>query len=152
MQILRYLGVIGLFLFFSGCKDQADFEPKTKTEILLNYTWQIQEVNATGYLNGQVYLRGRTAEGSQYDVSKVRLTFKKDGTCLAIDNTGNSTATGNWKLSNSDTKLIISNTNNYLLDGEGDVLTIAKNEFSFGGSRTYRNTTVQATVKMTPVP
>jgi hypothetical protein len=38
------------------------------------------------------------------------------------------------------------------LDGEGDVLTIAKNEFSFGGSRTYRNTTVQATVKMTPVP
>ena len=40
----------------------------------------------------------------------------------------------------------------YLLDGEGDVLTIAKNEFTFGGSRTYRNTTVQATVKMTPVP
>ena len=152
MQILKYLAAFGLFIFFSGCKDQVDFEPKTKTEILLNYTWQIQEVNATGYLNGQVYLRGRTAEGSQYDVSKVRLTFKADGTCLAIDNTGNSTATGNWKLSNSDTKLIISNTNNYLLDGEGDVLTITKSEFTFSGSRTYRNTTVQATVKMTPVP
>jgi Lipocalin-like domain len=152
MRIPKYLIAFCFLISLIGCKSQTEFDPKTKTEILLNYTWQVQEVNATGYLSGQVYLRGRTPEGSQYDVSKVRLTFKSDGTCTAIDNTGNSTTTGNWKLSNSDTKLIISNTNNYLLDGEGDVITVSKTEFTFGGSRTYKNTTVQATVKMTPVP
>ena len=152
MRIQKYLIAFSFLISLIGCKSQTEFDPKTKTEILLNYTWQVQEVNATGYLSGQVYLRGRTPEGSQYDVSKVRLTFKSDGTCIAIDNTGNSTTTGNWKLSNSDTKLIISNTNNYLLDGEGDVITVSKTEFTFGGSRTYKNTSVQAMVKMTPVP
>jgi hypothetical protein len=152
MRIQKYLIVFSFLISLIGCKSQTEFDPKTKTEILLNYTWQVQEVNASGYLSGQVYLRGRTPEGSQYDVSKVRLTFKSDGTCIAIDNTGNSTTTGNWKLSNSDTKLIISNTNNYLLDGEGDVITVSKTEFTFGGSRTYKNTSVQATVKMTPIP
>lgn len=152
MRIQKYLIAFSFLISLIGCKSQTEFDPKTKTEILLNYTWQVQEVNATGYLSGQVYLRGRTPEGSQYDVSKVRLTFKPDGTCIAIDNTGNSTTTGNWKLSNSDTKLIISNTNNYLLDGEGDVITVSKTEFTFGGSRTYKNTSVQATVKMTPIP
>ena len=152
MRIQKYLIAFSFLISLIGCKSQTEFDPKTKTEILLNYTWQVQEVNASGYLSGQVYLRGRTPEGSQYDVSKVRLTFKSDGTCIAIDNTGNSTTKGNWKLSNSDTKLIISNTNNYLLDGEGDVITVSKTEFTFGGSRTYKNTSVQATVKMTPVP
>ncbi len=152
MRIQKYLIAFSFLISLIGCKSQTEFDPKTKTEILLNYTWQVQEVNASGYLSGQVYLRGRTPEGSQYDVSKVRLTFKSDGTCIAIDNTGNSTTTGNWKLSNSDTKLIISNTNNYLLDGEGDVITVSKTEFTFGGSRTYKNTSVQATVKMTPIP
>ncbi len=152
MRIQKYLIAFSFLISLIGCKSQTEFDPKTKTEILLNYTWQVQEVNATGYLSGQVYLRGRTPEGSQYDVSKVRLTFKSDGTCIAIDNTGNSTTTGNWKLSNSDTKLIISNTNNYLLDGEGDLITVSKTEFTFGGSRTYKNTSVQATVKMTPIP
>jgi hypothetical protein len=152
MRIQKYLIAFSFLISLVGCKSQTEFDPKTKTEILLNYTWQVQEVNASGYLSGQVYLRGRTPEGSQYDVSKVRLTFKSDGTCIAIDNTGNSTTTGNWKLSNSDTKLIISNTNNYLLDGEGDVITVSKTEFTFGGSRTYKNTSVQATVKMTPIP
>ncbi len=152
MRIQKYLIAFSFLISLIGCKIQTEFDPKTKTEILLNYTWQVQEVNASGYLSGQVYLRGRTPEGSQYDVSKVRLTFKSDGTCIAIDNTGNSTTTGNWKLSNSDTKLIISNTNNYLLDGEGDVITVSKTEFTFGGSRTYKNTSVQATVKMTPIP
>jgi hypothetical protein len=152
MRIQKYLIAFSFLISLIGCKSQTEFDPKTKTEILLNYTWQVQEVNASGYLSGQVYLRGRTPEGSQYDVSKVRLTFKSDGTCIAIDNTGNSTTKGNWKLSNSDTKLIISNTNNYLLDGEGDVITVSKTEFTFGGSRTYKNTSVQATVKMTPIP
>ena len=152
MRIQKYLIAFSFLISLIGCKSQTEFDPKTKTEILLNYTWQVQEVNATGYLSGQVYLRGRTPEGSQYDVSKVRLTFKSDGTCIAIDNTGNSTTTGNWKLSNSDTKLIIRNTNNYLLDGEGDLITVSKTEFTFGGSRTYKNTSVQATVKMTPIP
>jgi hypothetical protein len=152
MRIQKYLIAFSFLISLIGCKSQTEFDPKTKTEILLNYTWQVQEVNASGYLSGQVYLRGRTPEGSQYDVSKVRLTFKSDGTCIAIDNTGNSTTTGNWKLANPDTKLIISNTNNYLLDGEGDVITVSKTEFTFGGSRTYKNTSVQATVKMTPIP
>ena len=83
-------------------------------------------------------------------MSKVRLTFKADGTCTAIDNTGNNTASGKWKLINNDSQLLISETNYFVLDGVGDINSLLKSEFIFSGSRTYRSTYVNATVRMIP--
>jgi hypothetical protein len=147
---MRYIYILFCLSFLFSCQPDASLDPRTKTEILLSTTWQIQEVSATGYLNGTVYQRGRTADGSQYDMSKVRLTFYSNGTCQAIDNTGNNTASGKWKLINNDTQLQISETNYFVLDGVGDINSLLRTEFVFSGSRTYKSTYVNATVKMVP--
>jgi hypothetical protein len=136
-------------IFLIACQDSS-LDPRTKTEILLSKTWQIQEITANGYLNGTVYQRGRTAEGSQYDMSKVRLTFFSNGTCQAIDNTGNNTASGKWKLINNDKQLQIFETNYFVLDGIGEVNSLLKTEFVFSGTRSYKSTFVNATVRMVP--
>lgn len=149
---MRYIYILLSLSMLFACQTDASLEPKTKTEILLSTTWQIQEVTASGYLNGTVYQRGRTAEGSQYDMSKVRLTFKLDGTCLAIDNTGNNSAAGRWKLINNDTQLQIFETNYFVLDGIGNINNLIKSEFNFSGTRTYKSTYIDATVRMVPVP
>ncbi len=149
MRTIKFV-IYFLFIFsFISCKESVS-GPKTKTEILVSKVWMIQEVNASGYLQGQVFLRGKTPEGSPYDLSKVRVTFKSDGTAFAIDNTGNSTATGKWKLANNDIDLLVSDTNNFLLDGAGTVIGISETEFSFKGSRTYRSNAIEATVRMVP--
>ena len=149
---MRNLYILFCLSFLFSCQTDTSLNPQTKTDILLSSTWQIQEVIASGYLNGTVYQRGRTAEGSQYDMSKVRLTFKSDGTCNAIDNTGNNSASGKWKLINNDTQLQITETNYFVLDGLGNIVNLTKSEFAFSGTRTYKSTYVDATVKMVPVP
>jgi hypothetical protein len=149
MRIIKILLPMLLLVTLFSCKETTS-TPKTKTEILVSKVWMIQEVNATGYLTGQVFLRGKTPEGSPYDLSKVRVTFKSDGTAFAIDNTGNSTATGKWKLNSNNIDLLVSDTNNFLLDGAGTVIGISESEFSFKGSRTYRSNAIDATVRMVP--
>ncbi|MHA8066543.1 hypothetical protein V7S76_07655 [Aquirufa sp. ROCK2-A2] len=151
MRILNYLLPFLLIFTLFSCTETVS-GPKTKTEILVSKVWMIQEVNALGYLEGQVFSRGKTPEGSPYDLSKVRVTFKKDGTAFAIDNTGNSTATGKWKLGTNETEILVSETNNFLLDGTGTVIGISETEFSFQGSRTYKSNAINATVKMVPAP
>ncbi|WP_395767357.1 hypothetical protein [Aquirufa sp.] len=146
---MRYIYILFCLIFLIACQDSS-LDPRTKTEILLSKTWQIQEITASGYLNGTVYQRGRTAEGSQYDMSKVRLTFFSNGTCLAIDNTGNNTASGKWKLINNDKQLQIFETNYFVLDGIGEVNSLLKTEFVFSGTRSYKSTFVNATVRMVP--
>jgi hypothetical protein len=146
---MRYIYIVFCLIFLIACQDSS-LDPRTKTEILLSKTWQIQEITANGYLNGTVYQRGRTAEGSQYDMSKVRLTFFSNGTCQAIDNTGNNTASGKWKLINNDKQLQIFETNYFVLDGIGEVNSLLKTEFVFSGTRSYKSTFVNATVRMVP--
>jgi hypothetical protein len=146
---MRYIYIVFCLIFLIACQDSS-LDPRTKTEILLSKTWQIQEITANGYLNGTVYQRGRTAEGSQYDMSKVRLTFFSNGTCQAIDNTGNNTASGKWKLINNDKQLQIFETNYFVLDGIGEVNSLLKTEFVFSGTRSYKSTFVNATVQMVP--
>ncbi|MDT8887453.1 hypothetical protein [Aquirufa regiilacus] len=149
---MRYIYILLSLSMLFACQTDASLDPKTKTEILLSTTWQIQEITASGYLNGTVYQRGRTAEGSQYDMSKIRLTFYANGTCLAIDNTGNNTASGKWKLINNDSQLQISETNYFVLDGIGEINSLLKTEFVFSGTRNYKSAYVNASVKMVPAP
>jgi hypothetical protein len=80
----------------------------------------------------------------------VRLTFFSNGTCQAIDNTGNNTASGKWKLINNDKQLQIFETNYFVLDGIGEVNSLLKTEFVFSGTRSYKSTFVNATVRMVP--
>ncbi|MFC0184044.1 hypothetical protein SAMN04515674_102414 [Pseudarcicella hirudinis] len=134
----------------SSCKKDDSQTPKTKSDILVASTWQIDEVIVTGgtvYPVGQLYKKGIAG---QNDFSKVRLTFRADGTATAIDNSGNSSTSGKWALTNGDTKLVISDTGNFLLDGNGDIVLIDTGTFNFKGSRSLSGKSVDATVKMIP--
>ncbi len=125
-------------------------EPKTPSEILQSTTWMVESTQATGYLTGLIYQRGRTAEGSQYDMSKIRVTFYSDGTVSAIDNTGNAQSKGKWALSENDTKINITSAGNDLLNGIGVINTLTTTDFTFSGERTYQSQSVKATVRMIP--
>lgn len=125
-------------------------EPTTKSEILQSKTWMVESVEASGYLTGLIYQRGRTPEGSQYDMSKVRVTFYSSGSATAIDNTGNSQTSGKWTLTDADTKINITGSGNYLLDGSGDINTLSTTQFVFSGERTYKSQSVKAVVRMIP--
>jgi hypothetical protein len=125
-------------------------EPKTPSEILQSTTWMVESTQATGYLTGLIYQRGRTAEGSQYDMSKIRVTFYSDGTVSAIDNTGNAQSKGKWSLSENDTKINITSAGNELLNGVGVINALTTTDFTFSGERTYQSQLVKATVRMIP--
>ncbi len=125
-------------------------EPKTPSEILKSTTWMVESTQATGYLTGLIYQRGRTAEGSQYDMSKIRVTFYSDGTVSAIDNTGNAQSKGKWSLSENDTKINITSAGNELLNGVGVINALTTTDFTFSGERTYQSQLVKATVRMIP--
>lgn len=143
-------GLISLGFLFNACTKTN--EPTTKSEILQSKTWMVQSVQASGYLSGMIYERGRTPEGSTYDLSKVRVQFLPGGKVSAIDNTGNAQTTGSWAFIENDSKISISSSQNYLLDGTGNIIALTSTDFTFSGSRTYKSQLVEATVKMVPAP
>jgi len=148
MRQILILGLIAIGFSFNSCTKTN--EPTTKSEILQSTTWMVQSVQASGYLTGLIYERGRTPEGSPYDMSKIRVQFLPNGKASAIDNTGNAQTTGTWTLLENDSKISISSSQNYLLDGTGNILSLTTSEFTFSGSRTYKSQLVEATVKMVP--
>jgi hypothetical protein len=148
MKYLKLLLVVFVGLLLSNCKKVE--EPKTRSEIIQYTTWMVESAQASGYLTGLIYQRGRTAEGSQYDMSKIRVTFYADGTISAIDNTGNAQKNGKWSLSENDSKIVISSSNNDLLNGIGDINVLSTTEFTFSGERTYKSQLLKATVRMIP--
>ncbi len=148
MKQIHTLFFLFIGFIFSQCT-KVD-EPKTRAEILQSTTWMVETTEASGYLTGLIYQRGRTPEGNPYDMSKIRVTFYADGSVSAIDNTGNAQSKGNWSLSDNDTKINISSAGNELLNGVGTINSLTTSEFSFSGERTYRSQAVRATVRMIP--
>lgn len=148
MKHIRLLSLWMLAFSFLGCKKTE--EPTTKAEILQSTTWMVETTQASGYLTGLIYQRGRTPEGSQYDMSKIRVTFFPDGKVSAIDNTGNAQTSGKWTLVENDTKINISNAGNELLNGIGVIESLSTTNFTFSGERSYQSQSVKATVRMIP--
>lgn len=148
MKQIQSLVILFISLFTIACNKVE--EPKTKAEILQSTTWMVESTLASGYLTGLIYQRGRTPEGSQYDMSKIRVTFFADGKVSAIDNTGNAQTSGKWSLSENDTKINISSAGNELLNGVGNIEDLTTTSFTFSGERSYQSQSVRATVRMIP--
>ncbi len=148
MKHLKLVLTLFLGYLLAGCNKIE--EPKTRTDILQYTTWMVESAQATGYLTGQIYKRGVTAEGSPYDMSKIRVSFYSNGTISAIDNTGNAQKNGKWTLTENDTKIVISSADNELLNGLGNINSLTTAEFTFSGERLYKSELVKATVRMIP--
>lgn len=148
MKHLKIVLILFVGFLVSDCNKVN--EPKTRSEILRYTTWMVESTQASGYLTGLIYQRGKTAEGSQYDMSKIRVTFFADGTVSAIDNTGNAQSKGKWSLTENDTKISITSAGNDLLNGVGDINVLNTTEFTFSGERFYQGQSVKANVRMIP--
>jgi hypothetical protein len=145
--------LLSLFLILSvfACKEDQVVAVKTKTEILTNTIWQIQSASASGGL-AVVYSRDQASNG--YDLSKVRLTFKADGTASGIDNNGNTSSNGTWKFSNNEGTVEVSNINiGGISSGTLTILQLTEKNFDFSSKASFPQigiSEIEATIKMIP--
>ncbi len=154
IQMTRFKIIfLSLFLVISvmACKEDQVTATKTKTEILTSTIWQVQSASASGGL-AVVYSRDLANNG--YDLSKVRLTFKADGTASAIDNNGNSSSSGSWKFTNNEGSIELSNISfGGFTSGTLTVIQITEKNFDFSSKASFPDlgiSDIEATIKMTP--
>lgn len=147
LLIVAILFVIG---FVSSCKkDEATTPAKSRKEYLTAKTWIVSTVSALGG-DGNIYKRGNKPADNLYDLDKVSLTFKSDGTLTGIDNNGKAVSGAKWSLSADETKLTISNTGIIGLDGELTVLQITDTVLEIKGKVTVQGIMADGTIKAVP--
>lgn len=133
----------------SSCKKDEATPAKAKKDILVSKTWLLADVTALGAI--VVFNKDKKpTTDNLFDLSKVRLIFKADGTMTGIDNNGKAISGGKWTLSTDDTKLTISNTNIIGVDGEQTVIQITETNLDVKGKVPYSGTVVDATIKAIP--
>lgn len=150
---ITVLSFLLIFSIFSCKEDQATVTPKTKTENLTSTVWQVQSASASG---GLVVVYSRDQASNGYDLSKVRLSFKTNGTVTAIDNNGNTSSNGTWKFTNNEATIEITGVNVAGLSaGSLTVVQLTDKNFDFNSKASFPQlgiSDVDATVKMTPAP
>ncbi len=151
-KFIFFLGIILLNPVFFSCKKTTGVDLNSKLSLLSNTTWMIEEVylkDANNNIDGTIFIRNKTAIGSVFDYSKVRLTLFKNGKASAIDQSGNNISSANWELSSDETKIIISGTGD-VFDGTGDLETVEKDLFIFSGIRSASSRSVFGRVRLIP--
>lgn len=137
-------------LFVSSCKkDDAATPTRAKKDILVSKTWLLADVTALGAIS--VYNKDKKPSSDNlFDLSKVRLIFKTDGTMTGTDNNGKAISGGKWILSTDETKLTISNTGIIGVDGDQTVIQITETNLDIKGKVLYLGNVVDATIKAIP--
>jgi hypothetical protein len=150
MKNLSIIFSLTMLLLVSSCKkDETTTPAKAKKDILVSKTWLLSDVTALGAV--VVYNKDKKPTTDNIiDLSKVRLSFKTDGTMTGVDNTGKAISGGKWALSTDETKLTISNTNIIGVDGEQTVIQITETNLDVKGKVPYAGTVVDATIKAIP--
>ena len=150
MKNLSFIFSLALLFFVASCKkDDATTPAKPKKDILVSKTWLLAEVTALGSIVAFNKDKKPTSD-NLFDLSKVRLIFKADGTMTGVDNSGKAISGGKWVLSSDDTKLTISNTGITGVDGEQTVIQITETNLDVKGKVPYLGNVVDATIKAIP--
>jgi hypothetical protein len=144
--------LLSIILFVSSCKKDEVVVTKTKTELLTaTTTWIVNEAEAVTL--GSVSIYSRSKATNSYDASKVKASFKADGTVTATDPNGNSSNKGTWKFTDNDTKMVVANTNILGLDGTITILKLEAKNFDFQGSGNIPPFgAINAKIQMIPAP
>jgi hypothetical protein len=150
MKNLSIILSLTMLLFVSSCKkDETTTPTKAKKDILVSKTWLLADVTALGAVS--VYNKDKKPSSDNlFDLSKVRLVFKSDGTMTGIDNNGKAISGGKWTLSTDETKLNIANTGITGVDGDQTVIQITETNLDVKGKVPYAGTIVDATIKAIP--
>lgn len=149
MKNLSMILAIAILGFVTSCKkDETTTPSKTKTELISAKVWIPNQVVALGSVT--VYQRGGVASANLFDLDKVVLTFKSDGTISGTDNTGKALSGAKWSLSSDETKIVISGSGITGLDGEALIIQLTDTNFEVKGKITYQGITGDANLKMIP--
>jgi hypothetical protein len=149
MKNLLIVSVIFVLGFVSSCKkDEVVVVTKTKKELLTAKTWIPSEATASGI---SVYKKENKPADNVYDLSKVSLTFKTDGSLSGVDNNGKTITGAKWAFSTDESMLIISNTGIVGLDGSLPIIQLLESILEVKGKVTVPTFgTVDANIKMIP--
>lgn len=149
---MKNLSIILTFVIFgliTSCKkDETTTPAKTKSELITAKVWIPNQVVALGSV--PVYQRGGVASANLFDLDKVVLTFKADGTISGTDNTGKALSGAKWNLSSDETKIVISGSGITGLDGEALIIQLTDTNFEVKGKATVQGITGEANLKMIP--
>lgn len=147
MKNLSIILVFAIFGLIASCKKDETVTPtKTKTQLITAKVWVPNQVLASGTTT--VYQRGATPTAIWFDLDKVSLTFKTDGTITGTDNTGKALAGAKWSLSTDETKIIISGSGISGLDGEALIIQLTDTNFEVKGTIVYQGVSIGANLKM----
>jgi hypothetical protein len=100
-NLIKVLAVSLLVFNFSSCTKDENAPTESKTDILVSTPWVI---NSADFAVFRIYTKGDA--GSLYDASKISLTFKKDGTITATDQSGVAIS-GTWAFNADETKITL---------------------------------------------
>lgn len=149
LSILMLLSVI-----FGGCKKDNTLPSTTsltKTELLVKYTWQIDEVfrNSVGK-NSHYVKSGVNTTGTTYNL--VRITFKADGTASYTNDLGQ-TYPAIWKFTYADEhnmELAITSSANVVYSW--NIVEISDRSFSNTTAITFGGSDVLVVARYIPFP
>jgi hypothetical protein len=143
-SIILALAIFGLI---TSCKkDETATPSKTKTQLITAKVWTPNQVIASG--STTVYQRGATPTAIWFDLDKVSLTFKADGTIAGTDNAGKALTGAKWSLSTDETKITISGSGITGLDGEALIIQLTDTNFEVKGTILYQGVSIVANLKM----
>ena len=148
MKNLSIIFSLLMLLLVSSCKKDDTATPaKAKKDILVSKTWIIFDVTGSG-LTG--YNRNTEVGKNLYELGKVTLIFKADGTVSGTDNNGVGIV-AKWTLSADETKINITGSGVTGVDGEKTILVLTDTNFNIQGMVTLPTFgTVDAVIKFTP--
>lgn len=130
MRNLSFILSLALLIFVSSCKkDDATTPTKPKKDILVSKTWIISDVTGSGI---SAYNKNNAVGTNFYELGKVTLFFKVDGTVTGTDNNGTAIS-AKWTLSTDEAKINITGSGITGIDGEKTILVLTETNFNIQG-------------------
>jgi hypothetical protein len=148
MKNLSIILSFTMLLFVLSCKKDENTTPtKPKKDILVSKTWIISDVTGSGII---AFNKNNAVGTNLFELGKVTLIFKSDGTVTGTDNNGAAIA-AKWTLSTDETKINITGSGITGVDGEKLILVLTETNFDIKGIVTIPTIgNVDATIKFIP--
>jgi hypothetical protein len=139
-----------VLIFFAGCEKSTTDPIITQNTLLSNPTWQIQKSSAVG--GGFNLSFDKNVNYDPFQLAKVRVKFESNGAVSGIDNNGNAIKDGTWKLIENETKLEISGTGIFGIDGMLSIITLQKDLLEFSNILKVTQLNADIEMKATLIP
>jgi hypothetical protein len=146
---MKYLCYLIIFTHLLSCKESINNSIPPSTD-LTSTTWQIQKSSAKG--GGYNLNFDKNVDYDPFQLAKVRVKFEPNGSVSGIDNNGNVVKGGVWKLIENETKLEVSDTGIFGIDGTLTIITLQKELLEFSNILKITQLNADIEMKATLIP